>query len=621
MIKRLSAILLALLLVLPPLTGTAAPADTTWHVNWMQEAKLVRGRGTGLELDAIVTRAEMAAFLQRVLEWPTPTRPTAIADVDEDHWAYEAIQAALAKGALELEDGRANPAAQLSAAEAVAIAERAGLILDLPATAKLSRGQLLEALGEAVTVTLTIVHTNDTHGRILTDDANGLLGWERVATIIEWTRRENPHTLVLDAGDAIHGTNEVQLFGGATAVNIMNTAGVDVMAPGNHEFNYGQDALLALAENAAFELISANVLKDGENLLTPYVIRELGGIRLAIIGFSTPETPTSTHPKNVVGLTFADPIATATDIVAELEDVDCIIALTHLGYGMDELLAEAVPEIDLIIGGHSHTEQLEAIKVNETYLAQTGEHTKYVGRQNLIFYQGQLVDVISTPVSYDASIPASPRTSKLAQTVAQRVTTEMGKVIGQTLVELDGVREHVRLGETNLGNLITDIMREATGADVALMNGGGIRASIAAGEITMNDIKTVLPFGNTLATVDITGAQLLEVLEHGVRLYPEASGGFPHVSGVRFTFDPSLPAGERVVAVTVGGKELDLEAVYTVATNDFLAAGGDGFTAFAAGENLLDTGDALDYVVIQYIQAHSEGVNPVVDGRIEIIGD
>ena len=163
-------------------------------------------------------------------------------------------------------------------------------------------------------------------------------------------------------------------------------------------------------------------------------------------------------------------------------------------------------------------------------------------------------------------------------------------------------------------------MREAT-APTALMNGGGIRASIAAGEITMNDIKTVLPFGNTLATVDITGAQLLEVLEHGVRLYPEASGGFPHVSGVRFTFDPSLPAGERVVAVTVGGKELDLEAVYTVATNDFLAAGGDGFTAFAAGENLLDTGDALDYVVIQYIQAHSEGVNPVVDGRIEIIGD
>lgn len=622
MLKRLLALGLAVLLLLAPAVGSAQAAnvDYTWHADWMQQVGLLRGNGEGLDFDGTVTKAELAAFLQRALDWAAPAQPVAIADMSTSHWAYGAIQAAIANGALELDHGQAHPSAKLSSLDAFAMAKRAGITLELGQSGGLSRGQLLDALGEALTTTITVVHTNDSHGRILADDSNGVLGWERVATIIEQTRAANPNTLVLDAGDAFHGTNEAQFFSGASILNAMNSAGVDVMVPGNHDFNYGQERLLELEQSAAFDIVSANVVNGDTTLLAPYTIRELGGLTVAIFGLTAPETPVLTHPKNVVGLAFQDPIATAQAMVAELKDkADFIIALTHLGYDVDKELALAVPEIGLIIGGHSHTVVTTAEKVNETYIAQAGEHTKYVGQENLIFYQGRLVDLISTPGAFDATIAKSTRTGKLAQEVSAQVQREMSSVIGSAAVLLDGERANVRAKETNLGNLIADVMRQSTGADVAVTNGGGIRATIKVGDITVNDVHTVLPFGNTLCTVKLTGAQIKSVLEHSVRLYPETNGGFLQVSGLTFSFDPSKPAGDRVTEIKVNGKAIDPNATYTVATNDFTAVGGDGFTAFAEGTNLVNTGISLDIVLMEYIQQHGT-VSAQLEGRITVIG-
>lgn len=622
MFKRFLAVCLAVLMLLAPATGLvqAANVDYTHHAEWMQQVGLLGGRPAGLDLDAPVTKAELAAFLQRALSWAVPSETVVITDVARSHWAYGPIQAAIKSGVIELSQGKVNPSAELSALDAFAMAKRAGITLDLGPGTQLSRGQLLNALGEALSETITIVHTNDTHGRILADDDNGVLGWERVATIVEQTRNQNPNTLVLDAGDALHGTNESQFFSGASVINAMNSVGVDVMVPGNHDFNYGQDRLLALEQEAAFDIVSANVINvtedESENfLLKPYVIRELGQLKVAVFGLSSVDTPILTHPKNVVGLTFTDPVLTAQALLDDLPEVDCVIALTHLGYDEDKKLAQEVPEIDIIIGGHSHTETLIAEKVNNTYIAQAGEWTKHVGRENLIFYKGELVDVISTPVDFDASIPSSPRTGKLASVVAERVQEEMQAVIGKAVTLLNGERADVRARETNLGNLIADVMLESTGADVAMTNGGGIRASIPVGDITVNSVKTVLPFGNTLTTIKLTGEQLVSVLEHSVRLYPETNGGFMQISGLTFSFDPSKPAGERVIEVKVGGMLLDKEAIYTVATNDFTAAGGDGFTAFAEGTGLINTGISLDVVLMEYIEQNGE-IDAKTDGRI-----
>jgi 2',3'-cyclic-nucleotide 2'-phosphodiesterase (5'-nucleotidase family) len=299
--------------------------------------------------------------------------------------------------------------------------------------------------------------------------------------------------------------------------------------------------------------------------------------------------------------------------------VDFIIALTHVGYDVDNQIAAAVSGLGMIVGGHSHTPLLTAEKIKDTYITQAGEWSKYVGRENLIFYKGKLVDVISMPIAYSADIAKSPRTGKLAETVAAQIEEEMGSVIGQTSVLLDGARENVRSKETNLGDLIADVMRESTGADVAVTNGGGIRASLEVGEITANDVHTVLPFGNTLCTIDLTGAQLKAALEHSVRLYPATNGGFLQVSGLTMSFDPSQPEGQRVVDVQVNGMALDPEAVYTVATNDFTAAGGDGYVSFSEGTNLVDTGLALDIVLMEYIQQQGT-ISGQTDGRITVIG-
>ena len=461
-------------------------------------------------------------------------------------------------------------------------------------------------------VTITIAHTNDTHSRVFEGSYDGM-GFAKLATEVENLKSENPNFLLLDAGDALHGQTISTLVNGESIIDVFNTMGYDAMTAGNHDFNYGQDRLVELAGMANFPILSSNVVKeDGSLLLENYTIKDIAGIKVGIFGLTTPETTYKTHPDNVKGLTFKDPVETAKEVVSELNDqVDVIICLAHIGLDEEseitsDLIAEAVPEIDVIIDGHSHTVLPEGMTVNGVLIAQAGEYDKNLGIITL-----KLTDKKIT--SKTASLFTKEESADLAEneTILKKlneITAEQEKitsvVIGKTDFVLEGERQNVRAGETNLGNLITNAMLKTTGADIAITNGGGIRSSVDVGDITKGEIITVLPFGNYIITKDIKGSDIKAAIEHGISDYPELKGAFPHVAGLSFTFDPSKETGSKVVSIYANGKALDLGKIYTVATNDFMAAGGDDYTMFKdypiKGEY-----PGLDEAVISYIQKYS----------------
>jgi 2',3'-cyclic-nucleotide 2'-phosphodiesterase (5'-nucleotidase family)/LysM repeat protein len=469
--------------------------------------------------------------------------------------------------------------------------------------------------------TVTIVHVNDVHSRVEQTDAN--IGYAKLAAFVKRLKAENPNTLLLDAGDTLHGQTIANLERGGSIVRMMNAVGFDAMTTGNHDYNYGYERLLELAGEASFPVLAANVYgPDGTRLFEPYAVLDASGVRVAVFGLATPETTYKTHPNNVAGLTFADPVEEAKRIVAELDGkADAVIALVHLG--VDEAsvdtslkLAEEVPGIDLIVDGHSHTALPEGLEAGGTLIVQAGEYGKYIGVVELTVGPAgaKAKNARLIPAEDTAGIEPDPAVLEVIEEVKAGQEAVLSEVVGRTPVDLDGEREHVRTGETNLGNLIADAMLLETGADVALTNGGGIRASIPAGDITKGQVITVLPFGNYIQTKNVTGAVLLEALEHGVSAWPEPLGGFPHVAGLTFKIDPDKPMGERVHDVRVGGEPLDPEAVYSLATNDFLAAGGDQYTMLAETPV---TGDfaSLEEAVIRYLQAKGE-VAPGKEGRI-----
>ena len=279
-------------------------------------------------------------------------------------------------------------------------------------------------------------------------------------------------------------------------------------------------------------------------------------------------------------------------MVAELEPlVDIIILLAHIGLDESTLvttedIAYAVPGIDVIIDGHSHSVLPEGMMVDDTLIVSAGEYLKNLGAFKLTVQNGEIIDINVTLIDAEMMATLDYGFDQDIQDYIDDIVAAqdiiLGEVVGQTAVELLGERDDVRTGETNLGNLITDSMLIVTGADVAITNGGGIRASILAGDVTLGDIITVLPFGNIVVTKNLTGAQILATLEFATGFYPSSSGGFPHVAGMTFEINCNNPAGYRVENLMIGGVAVVLENVYSVATNDFLAAGGDGYELFAA---------------------------------------
>jgi 2',3'-cyclic-nucleotide 2'-phosphodiesterase (5'-nucleotidase family) len=467
---------------------------------------------------------------------------------------------------------------------------------------------------------MAIVHTNDTHGRIKEGDG---VGFARISTFVNTLRADygKENVLLLDAGDTLHGLPLVTATKGESALKVLEAMQYDAFVPGNHDFNYGQERLVEIANEASFPVLAANVTKqNGESLLEPYVIKEVAGKKIGIFGLATAETVFKSHPNNTVGLTFEDNVTIAKQMVEKLSgQVDMIIGLVHLGVEGDFTSIEVAREvdgIDLLVDGHSHTVLKNGQLEGDTLIVQAGEYDKYIGKVNVYFkadgsfdIKASLVDVVTGRV-----IAADPAITELIAEVEAKFDAETAMVLGKTPVKLDGERADVRTGETNLGNLVTNAMMYVSGADVALTNGGGIRASIAAGDITKKDAITVLPFGNIVVTIDVTGQDILDALEVGVGAYPEASGGFAHVAGMSYTFDATKEKGSRITSVLVNGKPINPTKTYSLATNDFTASGGDSYTMFA---KYTTTGQymALDEALIKYLQ--DKGLeNTEVSGRV-----
>lgn len=468
-------------------------------------------------------------------------------------------------------------------------------------------------------VVIPIIHFNDVHSRIL-EEANGGMGYAKLAALVEQYRSQNPNTLVLDAGDTFHGQTFATLEKGESILQVLNELELDAMTAGNHDFNYGIDRLLELSGQASFPILGANVERDGQKLLGEHVIIERDGVKIGIFGLSTPETAYKTHPNNVIGVTFADPVAEARAQVAKLQGkADVIIALNHLG--MDESsidtsdkVAREVEGIDIIIDGHSH--QVISEQIGDTLIVQAGEYLNNVGIVTLTIKDGKLASKSAQLISKAEMESVQPNAAITGQidAISRKQSALLETVVGYTAEALNGERTTVRVRESNLGNLIADAMLATTQADLALTNGGGIRASIASGDVTTGDIITVLPFGNYIVTIPATGAEIVAALQHGAGDYPDAKGAFPQVAGVSFEIDPAKPKGEKVYNVQVGGAPIESDRIYTLATNDFLAVGGDEYTMFA-GKPILGHFEALDEAVIAHMQS---GAAAPVSGRIHV---
>lgn len=509
-----------------------------------------------------------------------------------------------------------------------------------------------ETSGEGAANDVVVLHTNDVHGAIGS--------YAKVAALKAQYEAEGTDVILVDAGDFIQGDPTVSISQGANAVELMNMVGYDLAVPGNHEFDYGYENLKTLSESAEFPILAANVTSNGSAAFADsYVLETDSGTKVGFVGVTTPETATKAHPAKIAGLTFDAGDKMFADVQAsvdklEADGCDYIVCVGHLGIDEEstgnrsvDLLAK-VDGIDVFIDGHSHSTQEDILavtdgtgKVGDTVLTSTGTELENIGVVTLSDGSASAESVkVADLTAEDEAIAA-----RAAEITAQ-VEADYGTVFAKTEVLLNGDKDPGnRTQETNLGDLITDALmwgaaREGETIDAAVTNGGGIRAPIQAGDVTKKDVNTVLPFGNTLSIVKVTGAELLEVLEASTYCTPAAVGGFPQVSGIIFTVDTTKPydQGEaypkttyyapasiqRVTIESVGGKPFDPNAVYTIATNDFMAAGGDTYYAFKTASANYDLGLPMDEVLMDYITDELGGVITAdqygqPDGRITIL--
>jgi 5'-nucleotidase / UDP-sugar diphosphatase len=540
---------------------------------------------------------------------------------------------------------------------------------------------VFQEAGVVETFSLTILHTNDFHARVDEYNRNGarcteadadaglcIAGAPRLATVVADIRAKTGNLLLLDAGDQFQGTLFFTLFQGEVLNTTMNYIGYDAMAVGNHEFDSGPGALVDFIQGADFPILGANIeIDEGEepelaSLIQPYVILERGGHEIGIIGLVTPDTSNISSPGPHV--TFSDPLTSlqaATDELTAL-GVDKIIALTHLGYDIDLELAESVSGVDIIIGGHSHSftytptdpiffgppqfpqfSPLVPVSEYPTVVQSPADEPvlvvtayqwgTFLGNLQVTFdHQGLVMTYGGNPIFLGADVEKDAVLDAILDPYREAVQDLIQEVVGETTVDLlinVGGEQICRLGECLLGNLVADAMlwmanevEPEAGYQIAFQNGGGLRAPILAGEVTMGDVMETLPFGNTIATFELQGTYVKAALENGARLYPSANGGFAQVSGLRYTIDPAQEVGQRIVSVDVwNGADwdpLDLNAMYKVVTNDFMRRGGDNYTMFRDfAVDPYDFGPLLDEALADYFMEFSP-VTPVIEGRVII---
>ena len=509
-----------------------------------------------------------------------------------------------------------------------------------------------------------ILHTNDVHGSIEL--------YAKVAAMKGDYEAQGAQVILADAGDYSQGTVYVSVNKGKDAVTMMNAAGYDVATIGNHEFDYGYAQLKSNLDSAAFKVVCANVLQDGSPVFDAYTMINKGGVQVAFVGLETPEAQTKANPALIQGLTFlaGDEMYAAVQTqvdAAKTAGADIVIVLTHLGVDSSSEpntsydLYKKVNGIDFIIDGHSHTvmpkgPEGEPIQSTGTALNNIGvitidNATKKIESNELIpIWHTEEVDGKEVTV-YDYT-KSDETVANAAKAIIDPIDADYDQKFAESAVDLNGAKAPGnRTEETNLGDLITDAMMwaiktKAPGVDmnnaVAITNGGGIRAAIAKGDITKKDVNTVLPFGNTLAVVYVKGSELLEALEVSTYCTPKSLGGFPQFAGMEVELntaceydanDTTYPGStyfgpksiNRITIKTVNGKAFDKDATYAVITNNFLAAGGDTYYAFAAAQTQFDTGLPLDEILMEYITVELNGV--VTDkyaapqGRLTIVNN
>lgn len=475
---------------------------------------------------------------------------------------------------------------------------------------------------------LFIVHTNDVHARV--DSADGGIGYARLATMLDYARSITDNILLLDAGDVIHGTNIATFTEGQAIVNLLGMLDYDAVAVGNHEFDYGYARLQEIVDQAEaasnVKVLSANILDaNGYLQFQPYQVYDYNGFTVAVVGLTTPDTVVTAHPDYTKGLTFVNPLDVVEEAQAFIDDAramgaDYIIVLGHVGVDEGESgltsvkIAEALKGVDLFVDGHSHTALPTGKVVGDTLIVQTGEYLNNLGvvqirvkNDKVVFEDAFLVSAkdVLDPANSElaktygiAEVPEDPSVAAYITEEKAALESVISQVIAYTPVKLDGERANVRTRQTNLSKMIAQAMTAESGADFAITNGGGIRASIPAGDITYGDVIKVLPFSNVITVSEITGENVYKALEHGYRLLPEQNGAFAQTD-LQVVYNRFASAGNRIRLVLLNGKAIDRNATYRVATNDFMAAGGDGYGFFG---RVISRGSLLSDVFINYLK-------------------
>ena len=506
---------------------------------------------------------------------------------------------------------------------------------------------------------LNILHINDLHSRIEAINAfdstcsaeeegkNECFGGiARVKAAIDAARRKlsdaKANVLVLDAGDQFQGSLFYTTYKSEAVAEFMNGIGFDAMAVGNHEFDDGPQELARFLDRVKFPVISGNTVAGADtpisNRIEGYVVKDIGGQKVAVVSVLATDTGETSSPGKSVF--FEDEITYLKGVIPaiEKEGVDKIVLLSHVGYTRDKEIAAAVDGIDVIVGGHSHTllsgtddkaaGPYPTLVTNpagvDVPIVQAYAYSKYLGELKVVFDDaGKVKSASGAPLLLDSAVTPDAGFAARVKELAAPIEELKKKEVSETSEAIDGSRETCRARECTMGNLVADAILDrvkAQGVSIAIQNGGGLRASIDKGVITMGEVLTVLPFQNSLATFQLKGSDVIAALENGLGQIEEGAGRFPQVSGIKYTYDGSRPASSRVVSVEVKEGEafvpLDPAKTYGVVSNNYMRAGGDGYSVFAtAGTNAYDYGPNLELVVADYLSAHRP-YTPYTDGRV-----
>ena len=502
----------------------------------------------------------------------------------------------------------------------------------------------LSAGAAAADYSLTILHTNDFHARFepisrfdsgcsAEDNTAGECfgGTARLVTSVAEARARSNNSILVDGGDQFQGTLFYTYYKGAAAAEFMNKLGYDGMTVGNHEFDDGPEVLTGFMDSVNFPVLMSNADVSGEPLLADKLMKstviERGGEKIGLIGLTPENTDELASPgPNVI---FSEPIAAVQAEVDKLTEmgVNKIIVLSHSGYGVDQEVAANTTGVDVIVGGHTNTllgdDENAAgpypTMVGDTAIVQAYAYGKFLGELNVTFDdEGKLIEASGAPILIDGNVVEDAEAVARVAELAAPLDEIRNKVVAEAAAMIEGDRSVCRAMECSMGNLIADAMLARVadqGIQIAFQNSGGIRSSIDAGEVTMGEVLTVLPFQNTLSTYQVTGETMLAALENGVSQHEEGSGRFPQVAGMTFAVDLAAAPGARISDVMVGGMPIDPAATYGVVSNNFVRNGGDGYDMFKTAMNAYDFGPDLADVTAEYIAANAP-YQPYTDGRI-----